>query len=99
EMCAPEDARWRVLRARAGSLPARTLMAGPVRGSVYLAGQRGLYRSDDWGHSWLDVGRALPATSVSALVVSRADAQSVYVVADGGCWVSTDAGRNWEPRV
>jgi hypothetical protein len=33
------------------------------------------------------------------VVVSRADARSIYVVADGRCWVSADAGRNWEPRV
>ena len=94
-----EDGGWRAVRAPAGSLPARTLVARPVRGSVYLAGQRGLYRSDDWGQSWLDVGRALPATSVGAVVVSPADARSVYVLADGRCWVSTDAGLHWEPRV
>jgi len=96
---AHEDGRWSAVRAPAGSLPARILVARPVRGSVYLAGQRGLYRSDDWGQSWLDVGRALPApTSVRAVVVSRTDAQSVYVVADGRCWVSADAGRHWDSR-
>jgi len=37
-------------------------------------------------------------TSVRAVVVSRTDAQSVYVVADGRCWVSADAGRHWDSR-
>ena len=96
---ASDGGHWRAVRAPAGTLPARALVTRPVRGSVYLAGQRGFYRSDDWGQSWLEVGRALPATSVRAVVVSRTDAQSIYVLADGRCWVSADAGRHWERRV
>jgi photosystem II stability/assembly factor-like uncharacterized protein len=94
-----DGGRWRRLRAPVGSTPARVLVAGSVRGRVYLAGRSSLYRSDDWGQSWVDVGGALRAKSASVVVVSRARPDEVYAVVDGRCWASTDAGRDWQLRV
>jgi photosystem II stability/assembly factor-like uncharacterized protein len=94
-----DGGRWRRLRAPVGSTPARVLVAGSVRGRVYLAGRSGLYRSDDWGQSWVDVGGVLQAKSASVVVVSRAHPDEVYAVVAGRCWASTDAGRHWQLRV
>jgi photosystem II stability/assembly factor-like uncharacterized protein len=94
-----DGGRWRRLRSPAGSTPARVLVAGSVRGRVYLAGRSGLYRSDDWGQSWVDVGGALQTESASAVAVSRAHPDEVYAVVGGRCWASTDAGRHWQLRV
>jgi len=94
-----DGGRWRRLRAPVGSTPARVLVAGSVRVRVYLAGRSGLYRSDDWGQSWVDVGGVLQAKSASVVVVSRAHPDEVYAVVAGRCWASTDAGRHWQLRV
>jgi len=91
--------RWRRLRSPAGSAPARALVSGSIRGRVYLAGRTGLYRSDDWGQSWVSIGGALQAEHVSVVVVPRGHPDEVYAVAGGRAWVSTDAGRSWQLRV
>ena len=91
--------RWRRLRSPAGSVPARALVSGSIRGRVYLAGRTGLYRSDDWGQSWVSIGDALQAEHVSGVVVPAGRADEVYVVAGGRSWGSTDAGRTWQLRV
>ena len=93
-----DGGRWRRVRCPAGSTPARALMSGSLRGRVYLAGWTGVYRSDDWGRSWTSIGHGLPAEHATALAVSRARADDIYVVAGGRFWASTDAGRSWQPR-
>jgi hypothetical protein len=90
--------RWRSVSSPSGSMPARVLVGGRVRGRVYLAGQRGLFRSDDWGRSWSSIGGPLQADSISSVMVSRARPDEVYAVAAGRAWASPDAGRHWEPR-
>jgi photosystem II stability/assembly factor-like uncharacterized protein len=89
---------WRRLRSPSGSMPARALVAGPVRGRVYLAGRSGLYRSDDWGQSWVNIASGLQASYTSSVMASRARPDAVYAVAGGRAWVSTDTGRGWELR-
>jgi photosystem II stability/assembly factor-like uncharacterized protein len=91
--------RWRRLRSPAGSTPARALVSGSVRGRVYLAGRSGLYRSDDWGKAWVNIGDALQAEYASVVVVSLIHPDEVYAVAGGRSWVSTDAGRHWHLRI
>ena len=90
-----EGTRWKPVRAPAGASPARALVAGAVPGRVYLAGRSGLYRSDDWGESWTNVGRALEADRVDALL-GRSD--QLYAVVAGSVWASNDGGRNWQRR-
>lgn len=92
-----EDAsRWQPLRAPAGASPARALVAGGAPGCVYLAGQVGLYRSDDWGDSWTNVGRALEADRVDALLALRSG--QLYAVVAGSVWSSNDGARSWQRR-
>jgi hypothetical protein len=75
----------------------RALVSGAIRGRVYLAGWTGLYRSDDWGRSWVSVGDELEAGHVSVLMV-RPGRPEVYAVAGGRVWASADGARSWQPR-
>src|SRR5438132_555725 len=59
--------RWRPIQTPTRAAPARALVSGFVRGRVYLVGRTGLFRSDDWGRSWLGVGDELQAEHVSML--------------------------------
>jgi photosystem II stability/assembly factor-like uncharacterized protein len=89
--------RWRPISMPSGTAPARALVAGSAPGRVYLAGRSGLYRSDDWGRSWISVGAALRAEHVDQVVV-RGGRDDVHAVAGGTLWSSGDAGRTWRPR-
>jgi photosystem II stability/assembly factor-like uncharacterized protein len=89
---------WRRARAPSGAVPARALVSGSVGGRVYLAGRTGLYRSDDWGQSWIDIGDELRPAHTSALLVPPGRPDQVYVVSDGRLWASADGARSWHSR-
>jgi len=93
-----EGDSWRPVRSPAGSVPARALVSGSVAGRVYLAGRVGLYRSDDWGQSWVSVGDGIASEHASSIVVRPDRADEIYVVAGGHFWVSSAAGRGWQLR-
>jgi photosystem II stability/assembly factor-like uncharacterized protein len=102
----PEDAQdaptslcvHRVLRAR--SRPQR----------MFLQFHGGVYRSDDAGESWTEIGAALPSDFGFPLAVDPADPDSAYVipmqgdydrVTPEGCvrvFETRDAGASWSPR-
>lgn len=90
--------RWRSVPTPAGAAPARALVAASVPGRVYLAGRSGLYRSDDWGRSWVSVGDALPARHVDLVMVPPGRPDDVYALAGGAVWSSSDGARTWKPR-
>ena len=90
--------RWRPVRAPAGASPARALVAGAVPGCVYLAGRAGLYRSDDWGESWTNVGPALEADRVDALLALSGSPDRLYAVVAGSVWSSNDGAGSWQRR-
>jgi photosystem II stability/assembly factor-like uncharacterized protein len=95
---AEEGATWLRSPAPTGAAPARAIVRGAVAGRVYLAGWRGLARSDDWGASWSGAGQGLPADPVTALVAARDPSDVVYAVAGGRIWASSDGARSWRPR-
>ena len=90
--------RWRAVAAPTGAMPARALIATSVPGRVYLVGRSGLYRSDDWGRSWVNIGSALRSEHVDSLIVPFGRPEEVYAVAGGAVWSSRDAARSWQPR-
>jgi photosystem II stability/assembly factor-like uncharacterized protein len=57
-----------------------------------------LYRSDDWGESWTNVGRALEADRVDALLVLPGRSDHLYAVVAGSVWSSNDGARSWQRR-
>ena len=89
---------WRPAPAPSGAAPARVLMRGSQTGRVYLAGETGLYRSDDWGASWSKAGEDLPPGPVTAVLVVQASKETLYAVVQGGIWASNDGARSWTGR-
>jgi len=93
-----DGATWLRSPAPPGAAPARAIVRGAVGGRVYLAGWRGLSRSDDWGASWSGAGQGLPEDPVTALAAARSPSDVVYTVAGGRIWASSDGARSWRPR-
>ena len=70
----------------------------------------GVYRSDDGGASWIDIGGGLPSDFGFPIVIDPADADSAYVIPligprtgrrpDGSVrvWETRDAGATWTAR-
>jgi photosystem II stability/assembly factor-like uncharacterized protein len=68
----------------------------------------GVYRSDDAGRSWTDIGKGLPSDFGFCLVVHPRDPETLFVFPNGSgesrfppegrarVWRSSDAGASWE---
>jgi hypothetical protein len=56
-----------------------------------------VFRSDNFGESWIDVSDNLPDAPVNALAVDPVDPNVVYVGSDVGAFVSFSRGGAWEP--
>jgi hypothetical protein len=77
---------------------------------IFMQFHGGVYRSDDAGESWTDIGAGLPSDFGFPLAVDPADADSAYVIPlvadidrvtpDGEVRVyeTRDAGASWTPR-
>ena len=77
---------------------------------LFLQFHGGVYRSDDAGESWTDIGEGLPSDFGFALAIDPADADSAYVIPlaadvdrvtpDGKLRVyeTRDAGASWTAR-
>jgi photosystem II stability/assembly factor-like uncharacterized protein len=92
------DHGWRSARAPWGALPGRTIVCGNQSGRFYLAGNSGLYRSNDWGASWSSASNGLPDKLATALVITQADPEILYVLVRGSVWASSDGARSWASR-
>ena len=91
-----------------GSLPDKyvtALRASPDNPGTIFCGFSGfrindfesyLYRSDDYGASWTDVGGDLPSLSVNdVLVVPNYDDEYLFAALDGGVYFTSNGGDNW----
>jgi photosystem II stability/assembly factor-like uncharacterized protein len=77
---------------------------------LFMQFHGGVYRSDDGGGSWIDIGEGLPSDFGFPIVVDPADPDSAYVIPligaedrtppDGAVrvWETRDAGTTWAPR-
>jgi photosystem II stability/assembly factor-like uncharacterized protein len=86
---------WQSSATPVGVSPARSIVAGPRIGQAYLLGWQHLYRTTDWGASWLSVGADLPEGPVTALAVASS---GLFAVVAGEVWASFDEGASWERR-
>jgi photosystem II stability/assembly factor-like uncharacterized protein len=102
----PEDARDNPIQhcvhdvRRAPSRPER----------LFMQFHGGVYRSDDAGESWIDIGEGLPSDFGFPIVVDPDDPDNAYVIpligaedrtTPGGSvqvWETRDAGASWSPR-
>jgi photosystem II stability/assembly factor-like uncharacterized protein len=75
--------------------------------SLFLQNHGGVYRSEDYGESWKDVGKGLPSDFGFALAAHPTQAKTFYVVPLEGMsrfnpgpqfsvYRTTDQGKNWE---
>jgi photosystem II stability/assembly factor-like uncharacterized protein len=92
-------ASWSSIDLKASALPARSVVAGADSGRFYLTGARGLYRSSDYGQTWVRLGEALPDARVSAMAVAAAQPSEIIAgVIEGEVFASRDAGETWQLR-
>jgi len=102
----PEDAR-----ADTMALCVHDLHRSPARPErMFMQFHGGVYRSDDAGRSWTDIGAGLPSDFGFPMVVDPADPDSAYVIPLGGSedrvtpggrvlvYETRDAGATWTPR-
>ena len=87
---------WIDTLAPAGAAPARVFAKGTQR--LYLAGERGLFVSDDRGRSWSASGRDLPEGAITALVAVMEPLEFILGVIQGNIWASRDGGASWQLR-
>lgn len=93
-----------------GSLPKRwitRLTADPLdenNALVCLSGYRHgediahVYRTDNLGQSWQNVGAGLPDIPVNDLIIDPSDPENVWVIAtDAGVFFTSNAGQAWYP--
>ena len=107
------EARYLPEEAREGSdsLCVHHLHRAPKRPErMFLQFHGGVYRSDDAGESWTDIGSGLPSDFGFPMVLDPADPDSAYVIPlaadtdrvtpDGRVRVyeTRDAGATWAPR-
>jgi len=81
--------------------------ANPDR--MFLQHHWGVYRSDDAGDSWIDIGKGLPSDFGFALEIDPRDANTAYIIpiesdefrctpeAKLRVYRTTNAGESWEP--
>jgi photosystem II stability/assembly factor-like uncharacterized protein len=102
----PEEAREGTM-----TLCVHDLHRSPARPErLFMQFHGGVYRSDDAGRSWTDVGAGLPSDFGFPMVVDPADPDSAYVIPLGGSedrvtpggrvlvYETRDAGATWTPR-
>jgi len=102
----PEDARDNPIQHCVHDV--RRAPGRPER--LFMQFHGGVYRSDDAGATWLDVGEGLPSDFGFPVVVDPADPDSAYVIpligaedrtTPGGAvqvWETRDAGASWAAR-
>ena len=87
---------WSDAQAPAGVAPARAIVAGARR--LYVAGEQGVFTSDDGGRNWRRAGESLPEAAAANVVVIRGTGETVLTLLQGAVWVSEDEGATWTRR-
>lgn len=80
-----------------GPVDFHQLAVSPVDPNVIFGTFGGLQSSDDGGRTWNSAGR-LPPQPVD-LATSLVSTEHLFVAAQGGLYLSTNAGANWRPLI
>ncbi len=56
-----------------------------------------VYRSDDYGQSWKNIGESIPISAVNVIKEDPNNENVLYVGTDNGAYVSLDRGDTWHP--
>lgn len=87
-----------------GTLPNRYMIdiaADPVVESIVYVTASGfgtdhIYKSLDYGNSWMEIDNNLPDVPTSSVVVDPLNNQHIYLGNDIGVYVTTNGGTNWQ---
>jgi photosystem II stability/assembly factor-like uncharacterized protein len=91
-----DGAPWSPAPLPRGSAPARAIV--PLApGHVLLAGWAGLFRTDDGGRSWVDVGATLGEATSATVTSVPGRPDRLYLVAGRRLLTTEDGARSWQP--
>jgi photosystem II stability/assembly factor-like uncharacterized protein len=91
-----DGSHWWQVSAPGGAAAAYAIVPGRDARRLYVAGPGGLWRSDDRGRSWLDIGEGLPAGAVRRLLVVTAPKEVLYAIAAGRLWRRSNGMSSWQ---
>src|SRR5579859_7176251 len=102
-----QEMRWRLIGPFRGGRT-RAAAGVPSQPNVFYFGQvnGGVWKSDDYGRTWLPIFDDQPTQSIGAIAVAPSDPNIVYVASGeglqrpdlsvgNGIYKSTDAGKTW----
>jgi photosystem II stability/assembly factor-like uncharacterized protein len=102
-----QELHWRMIGPFRGGRT-RAASGVPSQPNVFYIGQvnGGVWKSDDYGHTWNPIFDREPTQSIGAIAVAASDANIVYVASGeglhrpdlsigNGIYKSTDAGKTW----
>ncbi|WP_378179985.1 glycosyl hydrolase [Aquimarina sp. SS2-1] len=55
-----------------------------------------IYMSDDYGQTWVNIGKGLPISAVNVIKEDPKNENVLYVGTDNGAYVSLDRGKSWQ---
>jgi len=97
---------WREITTgvASGKWVSRIVASGHELGTVYMTqnGKRDddftpyVWRSDDYGKTWVDISKGVPFGPVNVIREDPVDGNILYLGTDGGVFVTTDRGKTWE---
>jgi photosystem II stability/assembly factor-like uncharacterized protein len=101
------DLHWRNIGPFRGGRT-RAAAGVPTQPNIFYIGvcNGGVWKSDDYGHTWLPIFDSQPTQSIGAIAVAPSDPNTLYVASGeglqrpdlsvgDGTYKSTDAGKTW----
>ncbi len=75
------------------------IVADPWHDGIYYIADRSIYRSTDFGKTWVQRSRGLPVrTQIGGLVVASNMADNMYTAIENRVWHSGNSAESWEER-
>jgi photosystem II stability/assembly factor-like uncharacterized protein len=86
---------WRAIGL--GSLGVGALAIDPANPATLYAGTEssGVFKSTDWGKTWMPSNTGLKSLSINALGINRSAPTMLHAATSGGLFKSSDGGASW----